>query len=274
MRDRFREAGLANPALDARLLAQHMLGYDALGLLSHEADPIGIIDQGALSQAALRRLRGEPVARIIGRRGFYGLDFALSPATLVPRPETELLVDFALLALRGKGPARLLDLGTGSGCIAISVLANVREVTATATDLNPDALIMARLNATHHGVADRLTFIEGSWTEKLPADQRFACIVSNPPYIESAAIDGLPVDVRAYDPRLALDGGSDGLDPYRILAETLPAHLDPGGVVMVEIGSTQGEAVSALFEAAGFSGITLEKDLAGLDRVVIAHHFS
>jgi release factor glutamine methyltransferase len=222
---------------------------------------------------ALRRLRGEPVARILGRKEFYGLSFVLNEATLIPRPETELLVDLALLALKPIAHPDLLDLGTGTGCIAISVLANNAAAEAVATDLSPEALVAARANALAADVAERLTFAQGSWFVPLgKRGRRFDLIVSNPPYIESRAIDGLEIDVRRYDPRLALDGGPDGLDPYREIAAEALHWLKPKGALMVEIGSTQGESVPKVLEEAGFSRVTVEKDLAGLDRAAIGHH--
>jgi release factor glutamine methyltransferase len=236
-----------------------------------------------------RRMSGESVARIIGEREFYGLAFGLNEATLEPRPDTELLVDFAIAALPSGG--HLLDLGTGTGCIPIAVLANRQDATAMATDLSGEALEMARRNAERHGVEDRLEFCRGDWFGALmgsgeaphPAlradlspkgrgDMEFDLMVSNPPYIATEVITTLDAEVKAFDPMLALDGGPDGLAPYRIIAAEGSRYLRPGGQVMVEIGYDQGEAVAGLFDRAGFSGIEVRKDLAGLDRVVIAHH--
>jgi release factor glutamine methyltransferase len=242
----------------------------------------------------------------------------------VPRPETELLVDKALAALKGRADARILDLGTGTGCIPISILANAPGITAVATDLSSRALEAAGENAQRHAVAERLVLLEGSWFEPLDSasrvtspnpnpplqgegtasgpfyasagaggpkplplegrgwgggkprqsanPQHFDLIVSNPPYIESAEISGLAPEVRDHDPVLALDGGPDGLVPYRIIARQAPRHLRPGGILMVEIGSGQGEAVAALLAEAGFERVEIDKDLAGLDRVVSGHH--
>lgn len=219
-----------------------------------------------------RRMSGESVGRIIGEREFYGLAFGLNAATLEPRPDTELLVDLALAALPENG--RLLDLGTGTGCIPIAVLANRTDATGIATDLSADALEMARANATRHGLADRLSFAQGSWFEALSAsdDGAFDLITSNPPYITSAAIETLDTGVKDFDPRLALDGGLDGLAPYRVIAAEAPRFLGHGGRVMVEIGYDQGQSVPILFAAAGFADIAVHKDLNGLDRVVEAHH--
>ncbi|QDZ13303.1 peptide chain release factor N(5)-glutamine methyltransferase [Devosia ginsengisoli] len=254
-------------------------------------------------------MTGESVARIIGIREFYGLGFTLNAATLEPRPETELLVDMALGALPAGG--RLLDLGTGSGCIPIAILANQPDATAVAVDLSALALEAAQANAISHGVATRLSLLPGSWFEPLTNDsphgepvqvrklrtgnQRgraadsattssfdklrmrsdaafFDLIVSNPPYITSAVVETLAPEVRDFDPRLALDGGPDGLAPYRVIATQAANWLKPGAWVLVEIGYDQGAAVSALFLEAGFEDVAVHRDLNGLDRVVGAHH--
>jgi len=210
------------------------------------------------------------VARIIGHKEFYGLEFELNEATLEPRPDTELLVDLALKALPEGG--RFVDLGTGSGCIPIAVLANRPDARGVASDINPRALEMAVQNAERNGVSDRLRFRRGDWFGALEGEDRFDLILSNPPYISSEVVETLSSEVREFDPRLALDGGPDGLGPYRIIAAEAAEWLKPGGQVLVEIGYDQGAAVSNLLAAAGFSRIAVEKDLAGLDRVVSAHH--
>lgn len=216
-----------------------------------------------------RRLTGESVARIIGEREFYGLAFGLSSATLEPRPDTELLVDLALKALPQGGS--LVDLGTGTGCIPISILANRPDATGLATDINLDALAMAKTNAARHDVTERLNFAQGSWFDAV-GTERFDLILSNPPYIASNVIETLSAEVREFDPMLALDGGPDGLAPYRVIAQSAADHLKPDGQVLVEIGYDQADAVSALFRDAGFAQVSVHKDLAGLDRVVWAHH--
>lgn len=261
--------GFSTAALDAKLLTQHGLGLSALDLATRENQPVD--PDGAARVAGLlqRRLTGESVARIIGEREFYGLGFGLNGATLEPRPDTELLVDLALGAL--PADARLLDLGTGTGCIPIALLANMAGISAVAVDLSALAVEAAQRNATRHGVAARLTLLEGSWFEPLPP-QRFDLIVSNPPYIASAVVETLADEVRDFDPRLALDGGPDGLAPYRIIARQAEDWLTRNGQVLVEIGHDQGAAVSALFLEAGFEDVGVHLDLAGLDRVVSARH--
>ncbi|KFC61988.1 Release factor glutamine methyltransferase [Devosia sp. LC5] len=303
--------GFASPALDAKLLAGHGLGLSALDMALRENEPVEAGAAERIAELMQRRLTGESVARIIGEREFYDLAFTLNGATLEPRPETELLVDMALDALPQGG--RLLDLGTGTGCIPIAVLVNRADASGVATDLSAGALAAARNNAERHGVSERIGFRHGSWFEPLvtspfggevgpqgrvrgpssaphrekapsPAgfavdlspegrgEERFDLITSNPPYITSAIVETLAPEVRDFDPRLALDGGPDGLAPYRVIAGEAGNWLKPGGRVLVEIGYDQGEAVAGLFQAAGFGPVVVHKDLNGLDRVVSAHH--
>jgi len=289
-RDELTEKGFATPTLDAKLLVGHVLGFDALQLALNEGETVSNTVTSSLAEVLKRRLSGESVARIIGHREFYGLDFGLNGATLEPRPDTELLVDLALEAFPEGG--RLLDMGTGTGCIPISVLINRPDAIGVGTDLNMEALAQAGDNAQRHGVEGRLTLRQGDWFGALmspdprpphPAlradlsprgrgEERFDLILSNPPYIESAVVETLAAEVREFDPRLALDGGPDGIAPYRVIAAEAGNWLRPDGRVLVEIGYDQGETVSALFLAAGFQDVAVHKDLAGLDRVVSAHH--
>jgi release factor glutamine methyltransferase len=263
--------GFDSAALDAKRLVGFALGLSDIELATREGEPVD--DAGARRVADLlqRRLTGESVARIVGEREFYGLAFGLNGATLEPRPETELLVDLAVRSSPVGGT--ILDLGTGTGVIAISVLVNRPDVTAVVTDLSVETLTAAQGNATRHGVVERIGFLQGSWFEALSTGlDRFDLIVSNPPYIVSAIVDTLAREVRDFDPRLALDGGPDGLAPYRIIATEAAGYLKPGGLVIVEIGYDQGASVAALFTHAGFVDVVVHKDLAGLDRVVVAHH--
>jgi release factor glutamine methyltransferase len=281
------QRGFATATLDAKLLVGHALRFDALQLATRERELVSTLLASEVTALMHRRLSGESVARIIGHKEFYGLEFALNEATLEPRPDTELLVDLALKALPQGG--RFVDLGTGTGCIPIAVLANRPDASGVASDINPRALEMAGQNAERNGVNGRLELRQGDWFEALakgppyPAlradlshegggEERFDLILSNPPYISSDIVETLSAEVRDFDPRLALDGGPDGLGPYRIIAGEAARWLKPGGKVLIEIGYDQGAAVSNLFETAGFCRIAVEKDLAGLDRVVSAHH--
>jgi release factor glutamine methyltransferase len=272
IRDRFRVAGIGTPEIDARFLAEAALGLSRADLVRMEDQPIVGAALARLDDFAGRRLAGEPVARIIGEKQFYGLDFALNGATLVPRPETELLVSLGLEVMSGRPSPTFLDLGTGSGCIAIAILAALPEAEAVGVDLSVEALSAARANAVRHRVADRLSLAAGSWFDPIAAGERFDLIVSNPPYIETDVIPTLQPEVRAFDPNLALDGGKDGLDAYRVIFSGAPGHLAPGGALVLELGAGQAEAVEGLARASGFLTMRREKDLAGLDRALVVHH--
>jgi len=276
-RDVLGRLGFETAALDAKLLTGHALGLDALALATREQEQVSDEQAANVAELLQRRMTGESVARILGEKEFYGLPFWLNVATLEPRPDTELLVDLAIEALPQGG--RLLDLGTGTGCIPIAVLANRADAEGIATDIALDAMTMARENAERNGVQGRLEFALGNWFEALDlgysgrdGGEGFDLITSNPPYIASDVVETLDPEVRAFDPRLALDGGPDGLGPYRIIAAGAARHLKPGGQVLVEIGYDQGESVSALFAEHGLTEILVHKDLNGLDRVISAHH--
>ena len=250
VRDRFRAAGLDTPELDARLLAQTAFGLDAMGLVRRER------------QAA----KPEQLVE------FWGLRFALSDATLVPRPETEQLVEEALARLAGQRAPRIVDLGTGSGAIIVSILEALPKARGFATDISEAALATARQNAERHGVAARLDVRQGAWWQAVPHTELFDLIVSNPPYIATAAIAELAPEVRVFDPKVALDGGWDGLEAYRAIASQAARRLVPKGQMLLEIGYNQAEAVRRVFSRAGFGRVEILKDLAGLDRVVVASH--
>jgi release factor glutamine methyltransferase len=272
VRDQFRAAEIETADLDARLLAEAATGLDALALVLRDEEVLPDPLRDELSGLAERRLLGEPVARIVGEKEFYGLAFSLNEATLVPRPETELLVDMGVHLLHGREEPRILDLGTGTGCVAIAILSQVPAARAVAVDLSGEALAAASHNALRHGVADRLVLREGSWYEPLEAGERFDLIVSNPPYVESFVIPSLQPEVREHDPQLALDGGPDGLAAYRAIIEGAAGRLTPRGSIILEIGSSQSAAVGEILAGAGFSGVETEKDLAGLDRALSANH--
>jgi release factor glutamine methyltransferase len=272
VRDRFRAAGLASPELDARLLAQAAFGLDAMALVRREREPLPGQWGIDLERFALRRLAGEPVSRIIGVRGFWGLDFELGPATLDPRPETEMIVAEAVVFGEGREALRFVDLGTGTGAIAVALAVALPGASGVATDLADEALAVARRNAARHGVAGRLDFRQGAWWRAVPHTELFDLIVANPPYIASEVIPTLQPEVRLFDPLLALDGGWDGLEAYRAIAAQAARRLRPGGQAVVEIGATQGPAVARIFRRAGFAQVEVGRDLAGLDRMVTASH--
>ena len=272
VRDRFREAGLPTAELDARLVAQHAFGIDAMALVRREREPISEQWATELERSALRRLAGEPVSRIVGEREFWGLRFGLNAATLDPRPETEMLVADAIAAAETKPSPRIVDLGTGSGAIAIAIADALPKARLVATDISPEALSQAKANAERYRVADRIDFKLGSWWEAVPHAELFDVIVSNPPYISTDAISTLQPEVRLFDPKTALDGGFDGLDAYRAIASQSIRRLNPGGRILLEIGSNQGDTVSRILSRAGFTRVEVQKDLAGLDRTVMASH--
>lgn len=271
VRDLFRRAGIDTAELDARIFAEVAFGMDRLTLVNRERDATSPEQRTALEKLAQRRLKGEPVSRIVGEKEFWGLSFKLNDATLVPRPETEMLVQRGLEIVGPLDHPKILDLGTGTGCIPISLLTEFSDLSAVAVDLSKEALDMARFNARRHEVIDRFTTLQGSWFDPVEPGERFDLIISNPPYIESAAIETLMVEVRDHDPRLALDGGPDGLRPYRAIARDAAAHLTPEGVVLLEIGAGQGSDVTDIFAEAGFNAIQVEYDLAGHERMVVAH---
>jgi release factor glutamine methyltransferase len=269
-RRRLAEAGIVDAALDARLLVEHFSGTTRAQAVSEPDRPIDLGAVAAVDAALARRISGEPVHRILGFRDFHGLRFALSEDTLEPRPDTETLVDAVLPFVRDtiarKGSCTILDLGTGTGAIALALLAAEASAHATGVDISEGALATAMANASDLGLAERFSAMESTWFEKVSG--RYDAIVSNPPYIPTNDIDGLQTEVRDFDPRRALDGGEDGLDAYRTIASGTEQHLEAGGIVAVEIGSTQKKDVARLFGLAGFALIEARRDLAGNDRAL------
>ena len=258
-------AGIPEAAADARHLVAHALGVarDRLILMGPDLLPAGAQDR--LDALLARRIAREPVARIIGQRLFWGRGFAVTPDVLDPRADTETLI---ATALAGPAPARLLDLGTGSGAIALTLLAEWPQAQAVATDISPAALAVAARNAAMLGVADRLDLVLSDWFAAISG--RFDLILSNPPYIAADEMAGLDPEVLLHDPAMALSPGGDGLAPYRIIAAQAAAHLLPDGRVMVEIGWTQGASVLDIFAAAGWRDLRLIRDMEGRDRVLSA----
>lgn len=243
---------------------------DRLELVNREREVAHPAQLKVLEAFAERRLKGEPVERILGEKDFWSLSFKLNAATLVPRPETEMLVERGLEEIGGLNAPRILDLGTGTGCIPIALLSEFSDMSAVAVDLSAEALEMARFNAERHGVAKRFETRRGSWFDPLEPGERFDLITSNPPYIETGTIATLMREVKDHDPRLALDGGPDGLAAYREIAVEAPLFLKPEGVLLLEIGSGQAHSVHDILVGAGFFDITTERDLAGHDRMIVA----
>ena len=268
---RLRAHAVDSAELDARLLAGAALGLDLTAMVAAAARPLAAAEAARLEDMARRRLAGEPVARILGRKEFWGLPLQLSAATLVPRPDTETVVELALEMLRATGEPerrwRIADIGTGSGAILLALLSEWPEATGVGTDLSASALQTARSNAVRLRLAARAAFVACDLAAALSGP--FDLVVSNPPYVRSADIASLAIEVRAHDPHRALDGGADGLDAYRALIPQAPRLLAPGGVLVVEVGHGQSHYVEQLMKAAGLMRENAPKaDLAGIPRAV------
>jgi release factor glutamine methyltransferase len=261
--------GIAEAAGDARFLMLGLLGIAHRDLLLDGEKLLGAVEARSLDVALARRLTGEPVARILGAWEFWGLPFQLAPETLVPRPDTEMLVEAALASVPDRTASlRCLDLGTGSGCILVALLSELPAAFGIGLDRSPGALHMAHHNAVANGLGGRAAFVAGDWCDAVRGS--FDLVVSNPPYIAKDLIPHLDRDVRQHDPRAALDGGPDGLDAYRRILDGVrtSALLAPGGTLLFEIGYDQADAVRALAGNVGFADRGLTRDLAGHDRVL------
>lgn len=265
---RLKEAGIDSPSLDARLLVMAACGCSEMDMIREPGKRISSEQELVLSGYESRRLAGEPVSRILGSREFWGLSFLIGPHSLDPRPDSETLIETSLKLLSGHKSPRILDLGTGSGCLLISLLSELHDAEGIGIDLSQETLDLAQENAHRLSVSGRATFRHGRWAEGLA--ERFDLVISNPPYIPAADIDALSIEVRAHDPRLALDGGGDGLDAYRALAQAIPALLLPDAHAVIELGAGQGDDVSALFESAGLDIVTIVPDLSGMPRALVA----
>lgn len=263
--------GIEAPQLEARILLAHVLGTTQMDVMIRYDEVPADADRTAFRELIKRRVYGCPVAYLVGTREFYKLAFDVTPAVLVPRPDTETLVMEGIKFLGGKPDAAFLDLCTGSGCVAVSVAHKVRAATALATDVSHEALEVARRNAAKHGVADRVAFAQGDLWAAVPEGKVFDAILTNPPYIARHEFAGLTADVRDHEPRLALDGGEDGLDFYRRIAAEAGRFLKPGGVLLAEIGHTQEPAVRELFAAPGLTPLPSVKDMGNRWRVVAAN---
>ncbi len=265
----FGTRGIDSPRLDAEVLLSHVLGKERIYLYVHFDEPLEAPELAAYREYIKQRVARQPVAYIIGRREFMGLSFRVTPAVLVPQPDTEILVQAALDRLAAKPAARVADIGTGSGAIVLSLLYYRKELQASAVDISADALAVAAENAASLGVAERVMFCEGDLLAPL-AGQQFAAIVSNPPYIPTADIAGLAPEVRTAEPMGALDGGADGLVFYRRLVADAPALLASDGFLAMEVGIHEAAPVAALAQASGaFARTEVLKDLAGIERVVV-----
>ncbi len=271
----FRGAGIETPGLDARLLVLHVTGLSHAALVSSPERPLAKNEAQRLAACAARRLAGEPVSRIIGRRAFFGRDFLITPDVLDPRPDSETLIEAALAVARLEefcGRAlRIADAGTGSGALIITLLAELPAAVGLGVDISFAALKVARENARRLGVSGRLVLAQSQWLAA--AGGPFSLMVANPPYVAAGEIAGLAREVREHDPGLALDGGPDGLDPYRILAGQAAGLLRPGGFAIWEAGQGQAQDIVAICQEAGFAPDAalpvLWRDLGGVERAVV-----
>jgi release factor glutamine methyltransferase len=266
---RLKAADIDSPAIDARLLLEAATGATRTDILTDPHREISADAVSTLEGYLARREKREPVARILGRKGFWKLLLNLTPAVLVPRPETECLVDMILKRTVANQAFSLADLGTGSGAILLSVLSERPAAKGVGTDISEEALAVARDNAAGLGIAGRAAFLRTSWGGGL-ADRSFDIVASNPPYIRSDVIATLDPEVKDHDPHLALDGGVSGLDAYEALAPEIFRLLKPGGLAFLEIGYDQSQAVESLMTSAGFRDVGTYLDLSNQPRIVTA----
>ncbi|WP_395445779.1 peptide chain release factor N(5)-glutamine methyltransferase [Caulobacter sp. UC70_42] len=266
-KDRLKDAGIDQPSIDARLMLEVAAGVTRTEIVTDPYRELTTEQQATLEDYLARRARREPVSHIIGRKGFWKILLQVNKNVLTPRPETEVIVDEVLKAFPEQMPFSMLDLGVGSGTILLAVLAERPAAKGLGVDASAEALAVARDNAASLDLNNRAALMHGDWTAGL-GDGGFDVVVSNPPYIPTAVIDTLEPEVRDYEPRLALDGGGDGLDAYRLLAPEILRVLKPGGMFAVEIGYDQSKDVEALFKAAGAQQVKTIKDLSTHDRVV------
>ena len=264
---RLQAAGVDSPVIDARLLVEAAAGATRADIIADPHRPLTEAQGAELEAFLVRREGREPVSQILGVKGFWKIMLRVTPAVLTPRPETETILDVVLDDLPLGRRFRMLDLGVGSGALLLAILAERPAGIGLGVDISEDALAVARENAANLGLAGRAALLRGDWTSGL-GDEGFDLVVSNPPYIPTADIPALAPEVKDFEPRLALDGGPDGLDAYRRLAEEIPRVLVPGGRFAVEIGFDQGPAVAALFTAAGADSVRVVRDLSNRDRVV------
>ncbi len=265
----FERRGIESARLEADLIVAHALSLKRIALFLDLDRPLVDAELGAVRALVERRRNHEPMAYLLGEREFFGRPFSVDRSVLIPRPDTETLVEQALEFLRTKAPAGpVLDLCVGSGAVVVSLAAELPERTFVATDLSSDALAVARRNAARHGVEARVSLRQGDLFGALEPDARFACITVNPPYIGSDEMAQLAPDVRDHEPRMALDAGPDSLVFYRRLAREAGGRLLPGAMLLAEVGYTQAEAVMTLWRDAGFQDVRAHRDLGGVARVV------
>lgn len=265
----FASKGVENPRLDAEVLLCDVLDYSRIQLYTHFDEPLNPDELKKYKEYVVRRVKREPVAYILGKKGFMQYDFKVTKDTLVPRPETELLVENLIALNKDKGPREILDLGVGSGAILVSLLGNLRSARGLGVDISPGAVEVTLENAKAVGVEDRCAVLVSDLYANVPKDEKFHIIVSNPPYIPRRDLAGLAPEVHK-EPVTALDGGEDGLDFYRRILADVGDYLLPDGMVAFEIGIGEGQAVAELCRKAGLSRVKVCNDYGGIDRMVFA----
>jgi release factor glutamine methyltransferase len=267
-----RAAAIPNDLLDAQTLLAHALGCDRTYLIVHFNQQLSEEQQASYQALIARRAAGEPLQYITGRQEFFGLDFLVTPAVLIPRPETELIIEetIRLAQLHGWEQPVIVDAGTGSGCIAVTLARELEGAQLTATDISAEALALARRNAERNGVADRIQFALTDWLDALPNQPCADFILSNPPYVAAHEMPGLQREVREWEPALALTDQGDGLSCYRRLLRDAPHRLRAGGYFICEMGYTQAEAITALLDAQVWAEHHLLSDLQGIPRTLVA----
>jgi len=265
------EKGSESPRLDSEVLLAHALGCKRIDLYARHTEPSPEQGRQKFRELVRQRVEGCPVAYLVGRKEFFSLEFQVNRAVLIPRPDTECVVDECLRLAKSMAEPRVLDMGTGSGCLAVAIARHHRTARVTAVDISADALAVAQANASKHGVAERIRFLQGDLFAPVGTDERFDFILSNPPYIPHEDIPKLAAGVRDYEPHTALDGGNDGFAVFdRLVAET-PAHLQPGGWLLIEIGSPQEEpARDRIGRQAGYELAKTVHDGSGHPRVLMA----
>lgn len=262
-------AGIDNPRLEARLLLRHVLGVRMESVLGYPEREVAAHQRALLRALVARRAARQPLAYVLGEREFWSLSFRLTPATLVPRPDSETMIEAALARIDDiNRPLRILDLGTGSGCLLLALLSELPAAWGVGVELSADALDVARGNAHALGLAERACWVRGNWRDAIGGV--FDLIVSNPPYIATADLARLAPEIALYEPRLALDGGPDGLDCYRAIIPTLGASGTPDSFILIEIGADQAQPVAALAAAGGLQDIEIHNDLSGNSRCLAA----
>ena len=271
--EHFQKKGMDNPRLDAEVLLAHLLGIDRMGLYLNYDTPLKEGERALYREMIQRRTAGEPVAYIVGHREFWSMKFAVSPESLIPRPETEHLVEEAVrIGKELRPPQRVLEIGHGCGAVAIALATELTEAQIVATDISPGTRSLARDNAEAHGVGERVRFVMGDLYP--PEDEPFDLICSNPPYIPTGEILHLAPEVRDYEPLTALDGGEDGLSFFREIAQGAADFLVEGGWLLLEMGKGQDRQVAVILQDQGFSHIDLVPDFAGVKRVIKAQWLS